>query len=116
MRVDPGLREVDVGSWSGLAHGEIEANDPDGFRRWQEGGKGWEQGESYEEMGERVVAAVLETRSRASRRDTRRREPRWLDPGVPCCGRGPRLRPVAMSGIGSTENCAVVELRADEAA
>ncbi|HEV7639547.1 MAG TPA: histidine phosphatase family protein [Gaiellaceae bacterium] len=59
VEVDPGLREVDVGSWSGRAHNEIEGIDPEGFRRWQEGLKGWSGGESYEEMGERVVAAVL---------------------------------------------------------
>ena len=57
--VDAGLREVDVGDWSGRVHSEIEGLDPDGYRRWREGGKGWAGGESYEEMGERVVAAVL---------------------------------------------------------
>jgi probable phosphoglycerate mutase len=59
VEVDAGLREVDVGDWSGRVLGEIEAVDPEGFRRWQQGGKGWSGGESYEEMGERVVAAVL---------------------------------------------------------
>jgi probable phosphoglycerate mutase len=57
--VDAGLREVDVGDWSGRVHSEIEGLDPDGYQRWREGGKGWAGGESYEEMGERVVAAVL---------------------------------------------------------
>jgi len=55
-----GLREVDVGTWSGLRHGEIQTIDPEGYRRWVEGGKGWQDGESYEEMGVRVVGAVLE--------------------------------------------------------
>jgi broad specificity phosphatase PhoE len=62
--VDAGLREVDVGDWSGRVHTEIEGLDPDGYRRWQEGGKGWAGGESYEEMGERVVAAVLRLAAR----------------------------------------------------
>jgi probable phosphoglycerate mutase len=62
--VDPGLREVDVGDWSGRVHSEIEGLDPDGYRRWREGGKGWAGGESYEEMGERVVAAVLRLAAR----------------------------------------------------
>jgi probable phosphoglycerate mutase len=62
--VDAGLREVDVGDWSGRVHTEIEGRDPDGYRRWQEGGKGWGGGESYEEMGERVVAAVLRLAAR----------------------------------------------------
>ena len=59
VEVDPGLREVDVGDWSGRVHTELQELDPDGYRRWQDGGKGWNGGESYEEMGERVVAAVL---------------------------------------------------------
>jgi len=59
VEVDVGLREVDVGDWSGRAHDEVKGADPEGFRRWQEGGKGWNGGESYEEMGARVVDTVL---------------------------------------------------------
>jgi len=59
VTVDVGLREVDVGDWSGRAHDEVESLDPEGFRRWQGGGKGWNGGESYEEMGSRVVGTVL---------------------------------------------------------
>ena len=59
VTLDPNLREVDVGEWSGLVHTEIESRYPDGFRRWQEGLHGWDQGESYDEMGVRVVAALL---------------------------------------------------------
>jgi broad specificity phosphatase PhoE len=59
VEVDVGLREVDVGDWSGRAHDEVENTDPEGFRRWQGGGKGWSGGESYEEMGSRVVGTVL---------------------------------------------------------
>ena len=111
VRVDAGLREVDVGSWSGLAHGEIEASDPDGFRRWQEGGKGWEQGESYEEMGERVVEAVLGIAAE---------HPEQTLVVVSHGGSIRACRAAAseldysqshVAGIGSTENCAVVELR-----
>ena len=54
------LREVDVGSWSSLTQEEVEARDPSSLQRWLEGGKGWEDGESYEEMAARVVAAILE--------------------------------------------------------
>jgi probable phosphoglycerate mutase len=64
VEVDAGLREVDVGDWSGRVHSEIEEIDPEGFRRWREGGKGWSGGESYEEMGTRVVAAVLRLAAR----------------------------------------------------
>jgi probable phosphoglycerate mutase len=59
VEVDASLREVDVGDWSGRVHTEIEGVDPEGFERWRAGGKGWNGGESYEEMGERVVAAVV---------------------------------------------------------
>ena len=53
------LREVDVGSWSGLTRAEAEQRFPDGYRRWLGGREGWEDGETYEQLGERVVGAVL---------------------------------------------------------
>lgn len=56
----PALREVDVGSWSGLSRPEVEERFREAFARWREGGQGWEDGETYEGMCERVVAAVLE--------------------------------------------------------
>ncbi|MGH3032044.1 MAG: histidine phosphatase family protein [Gaiellaceae bacterium] len=52
------LREVDVGSWSGLTRAEAEERFPEGFRRWLAGGPGWEGGETYEEMAERTGHAV----------------------------------------------------------
>ena len=54
------LREVDVGSWQGLTRAEIETRFPDGFARWLDYEQGWTDGETYEEMGRRVVAALLE--------------------------------------------------------
>jgi probable phosphoglycerate mutase len=54
------LREVDVGSWQGLTRAEIEQRFPAQFARWLAYEQGWEDGESYEEMGNRVVAALLE--------------------------------------------------------
>jgi broad specificity phosphatase PhoE len=54
-----GLREVDVGSWSGLTRAEVEERFPEQFARWLEYGQGWEDGETYEEMGRRAVAALL---------------------------------------------------------
>jgi broad specificity phosphatase PhoE len=61
--VDPApldeLREVDVGGWAGLSRAEVEARFPDAFRRWLDGGEGWEDGESYADMSRRVLAAVL---------------------------------------------------------
>jgi broad specificity phosphatase PhoE len=54
------LREVDVGSWQGLTRAEIEERFPEQFARWLDYRQGWEDGESYEEMGRRVLAALLE--------------------------------------------------------
>jgi broad specificity phosphatase PhoE len=56
----PELREVDVGSWSGLTREEAEQRFPEGFARWREGYPGWDDGESYEAMTTRVLAAVLD--------------------------------------------------------
>jgi 2,3-bisphosphoglycerate-dependent phosphoglycerate mutase len=58
VETDRDLREVDVGEWSGLTWVEIEERFPDGVRRHHEYGHGWEHGESYEQMAERVLAAL----------------------------------------------------------
>jgi alpha-ribazole phosphatase len=52
------LREVNTGSWSGLTRAEVQERFPQGFERWIAGGSGWEDGETYEEMGERVLRAI----------------------------------------------------------
>ena len=54
---DAALREIDVGSWSGLTRGEVAERFPDGFARWQAGEIGHD-GETREELTERVVGAV----------------------------------------------------------
>jgi 2,3-bisphosphoglycerate-dependent phosphoglycerate mutase len=54
------LREVDVGSWQGLTRTELEQRHPEQFRRWLvEQEQGWQDGETYVEMGRRVVPALL---------------------------------------------------------
>ena len=58
VQVTEELREVDVGSWSGLTQEEAEERFPDGFRRWRAGFPGWDDGETYEEMTDRVLPAV----------------------------------------------------------
>jgi len=55
--LDPGLREIDVGSWSGLTRAEVEERFPEGFARWQDGDIGHD-GETSEELTDRIVAAV----------------------------------------------------------
>jgi broad specificity phosphatase PhoE len=55
-----GLREVDVGSWEGLTRCEVEQRFPEEFHRWLDYGQGWDDGETYEQMGRRVIAALEE--------------------------------------------------------
>ena len=54
------LREVDVGSWSGLTRAEIEQRFPEEYARWLDYRQGWTDGETYDVLAERVVAALLE--------------------------------------------------------
>jgi len=56
--VDAALREIDVGEWQGLTWPEVEERFPEGARNWHERGHGWERGETYEALGERVVGAL----------------------------------------------------------
>jgi probable phosphoglycerate mutase len=54
---DPALREIDVGSWSGLTRAEVQERFPEGFARWL-GGEIGHDGETREELTDRVVGAV----------------------------------------------------------
>jgi 2,3-bisphosphoglycerate-dependent phosphoglycerate mutase len=58
VRVLPELREVDVGSWSGLTRDDARERFPADFARWLDGGPGWRDGEGYEAMSARVLGAV----------------------------------------------------------
>ena len=53
----PALREIDVGSWSGLTRDEVRERFPDGYARWLAGEIGHD-GETREELTARVVPAV----------------------------------------------------------
>jgi broad specificity phosphatase PhoE len=55
---DPELREVDVGDWRGLTREQVGRSDPAGYRRWLAGEAGWNGGETYDEMHDRVLAAL----------------------------------------------------------
>jgi broad specificity phosphatase PhoE len=55
-----GLKEVDVGSWQALTRDEVEQRFPEQFRRWLDYERGWDDGESYDEMGQRVITALEE--------------------------------------------------------
>ncbi|MET0560240.1 MAG: histidine phosphatase family protein [Gaiellaceae bacterium] len=61
---DGSLMEVDVGSWSGLTRTEVEARFPAGFARWLEYGHGWDDGETYGELGARVVSGLVDIAAR----------------------------------------------------
>ena len=53
------LKEVHVGSWSGLTVPEVEDRFPDGHRRWVgSGAGGWDDGETYDELGRRVLEGL----------------------------------------------------------
>ena len=54
---DAALREIDVGSWSGLTRAEVQERFPEGFARWLEGEIGHD-GETREALTARVVAAI----------------------------------------------------------
>ena len=54
---DEGLREIDVGSWSGLTRAEVQQRFPEGYARWLRGEIGHD-GETREELTARVVSAV----------------------------------------------------------
>lgn len=56
--LEPGLREVDNGDWRGLTRAEVRATNPEGYRRWLDGGSGWHGGETYEQMHARVVETL----------------------------------------------------------
>jgi probable phosphoglycerate mutase len=57
VTVVPGLREIDVGSWSGLTREEIAERFPEGFGRWLEGGGGHD-GETRDELAARVLESA----------------------------------------------------------
>lgn len=53
------LREIDVGSWTGLSYDEVKERLPDAYERMRtRTGSGWEGGETYAEMGRRVLEAM----------------------------------------------------------
>jgi probable phosphoglycerate mutase len=56
--VEPGLREIDVGSWAGLSREEAAEQDPEGAARHASGGAGWSDGETYDEVATRGLAAL----------------------------------------------------------
>lgn len=60
---DARLREIDVGSWSGLTRAEVAERFPDGFARWQAGEIGHD-GETRDELAARVGSALTDVAER----------------------------------------------------
>lgn len=56
--VDPMLREMDVGSWSGRTREEITAAEPGAMDRYYRGEVGWTGGESFDEHERRSAIAA----------------------------------------------------------
>jgi broad specificity phosphatase PhoE len=53
------LREIDVGSWTGLSRDEVKEHFRDAHKeRMRRTGRGWEGGETYAEMGRRILEAL----------------------------------------------------------
>ena len=63
---DPRLREIFFGHWEGLTTPEIEERYPEEVAAWRadDGSNRFGGGETYVEMGERVVAALAEIAAR----------------------------------------------------
>jgi broad specificity phosphatase PhoE len=58
------LREIDVGEWQGLSHGDVDERYPGALDRWRAGENGWRGGETYEQLAERVLQVLREIAGR----------------------------------------------------
>jgi probable phosphoglycerate mutase len=110
IEVSEGFMEVDVGSWSGLMTTEVEQQFPEAFRRWRATySGGWTDGETYDELGARVVAELLEIAGR--HRGERVLVVTHSGPirSVLAAAAGLQFG-VGRAQIGYVENCAVTEI------
>jgi probable phosphoglycerate mutase len=66
VELEPGLRERDLGAWSGLTHPEIARRWPDDYARWRAGDPALRPGggESRRALRRRVGAALARLRAR----------------------------------------------------
>jgi probable phosphoglycerate mutase len=60
VTLEPALREIDVGGWSGLTLDEVKATFPEEYDAWHAGEESLRRGggETYAEVGERAYAAL----------------------------------------------------------
>ena len=111
--VDPALREVDVGNWSGVVHDEIPGRFPEGFARWQNGGHGWEGGETYDEMGARAVGALLRIAAAHDGETVLVVAHGGTIRACRAAAEGLSYRELRETGLPPAANCSVHELRVD---
>jgi broad specificity phosphatase PhoE len=64
---DARFAETDTGDWTGRSFAEVEAEDPDGFRRYEISDPAFRYpgGESFAEQSDRVQAGLRDLRARA---------------------------------------------------
>ncbi|MBJ3783828.1 histidine phosphatase family protein [Devosia sediminis] len=55
-----GLREIDVGEWTGRAIADIIADDPEGYRGWRAGSFAPPRGEIWQAFADRTAKATLD--------------------------------------------------------
>lgn len=55
IELEPDLREIDVGSWSGFTRAEIAEREPGALDSYFQGKKGWQGGETYEQHEARAA-------------------------------------------------------------
>lgn len=67
VRFDERLKESDVGDWSGLTYGEVEAAHPEAFQAWVRGDQDhrFPGGEALSDVTARVLDAIAEARTLA---------------------------------------------------
>jgi probable phosphoglycerate mutase len=73
VEVDPGLREVDVGSWTGKSYEEVEQELPEEWAAWESGldiRRGG--GETYAELADRIDGAIGDILGRSDSGERRR--------------------------------------------
>ena len=59
--VDPRLREVDVGEWSGLTREQVRERDPQAYHAWVQGvNAGYPGGETFAQLDHRATQAMRE--------------------------------------------------------
>ena len=64
---EPGLREIDVGDWTGKAIADIVAEEPEAYRRWRAGQQHPPGGEAWADFVSRTSAAVAPAMEQADR-------------------------------------------------